>query len=307
MPKPVDTLLVYARPSIAFKMEALRKLMTEAAALSLDLWWHSSLREILAEGFSDLKPRFFDPEQPCPDSIQVNKEQALVLTLGGDGTLLDAVQFAVEWGLPVFGFHLGRLGFLSSAGGPEDFATALSAIHRGEIEIERRSLVECRYPKEGIGADEPLGFAFALNEIALQRQGGGLLRLTCDVDGDILNHYQADGLLISTPTGSTAYSMSCGGPIILPQSRVFLITPVAGHQLGIRPVILPDTCILRLTTPLEGAACNLMMDGKFLDWRGHGALEIRRYDKNLALARLKGYSDFQPLKTKLLWGLDLRG
>lgn len=307
MPKPVDTLLVYARPSIAFKMEAVRKLMTEAEALSLDLWWHSSLREILAEGFPDCKPLFFDPEQPCPASIQGKVDQALVLTLGGDGTLLDAVQFAVEWGLPVFGFHLGRLGFLSSAGGPEDFGAALTAIRQGEISIERRSLVECRYPKGGIDADEQRGFAFALNEIALQRQGGGLMRLTCDVDGDILNHYQADGLLISTPTGSTAYSMSCGGPIILPQSRVFLITPVAGHQLGIRPVILPDTCILRLTTPLEGGACNLMMDGKTLDWKGHGALEIRRYEKNLALARLKGYSDFQPLKTKLLWGLDLRG
>jgi len=307
MTKPVDTLLVYARPSIALKMEAVRKLMTEAAALSLDLWWHSSLREIIAEGFPDLKPRFFDPEQPCPAPIQGKMEEALVLTLGGDGTLLDAIQFAVEWGLPVFGFHLGRLGFLSSAGGQEDFGAALTAIRQGAISIERRSLVECRYPKAGIGVDEPRGFAFALNEIALQRQGGGLMRLTCDVDGHILNHYQADGLLISTPTGSTAYSMSCGGPIILPQSRVFLITPVAGHQLGIRPVILPDTCILRLTTPLEGSACNLMMDGKTLDWKGQGSLEIRLHEKNLALARLHGYSDFQPLKTKLLWGLDLRG
>lgn len=321
MPKPLNTLLVYARPSIALKLEGLQKLLAAAEGLPVDLWWHSSLSEILTEVFPDLIPQFFDSENPCPEPIKSKKDQALVLTLGGDGTLLDGVQFAVEWNLPVFGFHLGRLGFLSSAGGTEDFPMALSAILNGDIEIEKRSLVACRYPKapERQGPIDPKssnnlhsstessGFAFALNEIALHRQGAGLMCITCYVDGEILNHYQADGLLISTPTGSTAYSMSCGGPIILPRSRVLLITPVAGHQLGIRPILLPDNCKLQLTTALEGGHCQLMLDGKTLDWNGYGVLEVHRYDKTLALARLNGFSDFQPLKNKLLWGLDMRG
>lgn len=324
MPKPLNTLLVYARPSIAHKVEAIRQLLTAVQGLPVDLWWHSSLDEILSQSFPGMMPQFFNSKNSCPPSIQSKKDQALVLTLGGDGTLLDGVQFAVEWDLPVFGFHLGRLGFLSSAGGPEDFEMAISAILHGEIEIEHRSLVACRYPlavepsSDDSGPDErgvlevsvstpSTGFAFALNEIALHRHGGGLMRISCHVDGEILNHYQADGLLVSTPTGSTAYSMSCGGPIILPRSEVFLITPVAGHQLGIRPVILPDHCKLRWTTAPEGGLCQMMVDGKTLDWKGNGVLEIQRYHKTLALARLKGYSDFHPLKTKLLWGLDLRG
>lgn len=319
MSKPLNTLLVYARPSIALKTEALNQLLVASEGLPVDLWWHRSLEGILKDFFPGLVPQFFDPGQPCPKHIQSRVGQALVLTLGGDGTLLDGVQFAVEWDLPVFGFHLGRLGFLSSAGGTEDFAMALSAILRGDIELEHRSLVACRYPVAyGPGQSEPgqsasadlkesMGLAFALNEIALHRHGGGLMRISCHVDGEILNHYQADGLLVSTPTGSTAYSMSCGGPIILPHSQVFLITPVAGHQLGIRPVILPDHCKLQWTTAPEGGRCQMMVDGKTLEWKGYGAIEIERYHKTLVLARLIGYSDFQPLKTKLLWGLDLRG
>jgi NAD+ kinase len=329
MPKPLNTLLVYARPSIARKPEALKQLIASAQGFPVDLWWHCSFAGILKEFFPGQLLQFFDPEQPCPEPIQRKKAQALVLTLGGDGTLLDGVQFAVGWDFPVFGFHLGRLGFLSSAGGAEDFAMALSAILDGDIELEHRSLVECRYPAVSdsenpdieksesgqsgpgqFGAEgsiESAGFAFALNEIVLHRQGGGLMRITCRVDGEILNHYQADGLLVSTPTGSTAYSMSCGGPIVLPRSGVLLITPVAGHQLGIRPVILPDHCKLQLTTVPEGGRCQLMADGKMIDWRGYGDIEIQRYHKTLALARLKGFSDFHSLKTKLMWGLDMRG
>jgi NAD+ kinase len=312
MTNPIHTLLVYARPSIALKPQGIHKLLDAVESLPVDLWWHSSLRAILSELCPQRQLRYFDSENVSPVP---NEDRALVLTLGGDGTLLDGVQFAVNWDLPVFGFHLGRLGFLSSAGGTEDFTMALHAILQGDIEIEQRSLVECRYPlarqdREHLEVQSPneaFGSAFALNEIALHRQGTGLMRITCHVDGEILNHYQADGLLISTPTGSTAYSMSCGGPIILPRSRVLLITPVAGHQLGIRPVILPDTCILELNATLQGDHCQLMLDGKTVEWGGYGSLEVRRYHKNLSLARLKGYSDFQPLKSKLLWGLDLRG
>ncbi len=303
MKKRWDTLLIYARPSIALKLDGLERLVVASKGLPVKLLWHESLREALKGfEFGDV-PLFFDSNEPCPEFIQKRKENALVLTLGGDGTLLDGIQFAVEWDLPVFGFHFGRLGFLSSAGGTDDFSAVLTAMLNGQLEIESRSLVACKYPIPNSGT----GLGFALNEMALHRQGTGIMRITCLVNEEVLNNYQADGLLVSTPTGSTAYSMSCGGPIVLPQSKVFLITPVAGHQLGIRPVLLPDDCRLQLKIAAEGGAAQLMLDGKPIHWAGIGTVEINLHVKVLALARLKGFSDLHNLRTKLLWGLDVRG
>jgi len=303
MKKFWDTLLIYARPSITLKLDGLERLVFASKGLPVRLLWHQSLSEALNGLELDVDPQFFDSNEPCPEFIQKRKENTLVLTLGGDGTLLDGIQFAVEWDLPVFGFHFGRLGFLSSAGGTVDFSAVLTAMLNGQLEIENRSLVACKFPLPMKGT----GMGFALNEMALHRQGAGIMRITCLVNEELLNNYQADGLLVSTPTGSTAYSMSCGGPIVLPQSKVFLITPVAGHQLGIRPVLLPDTSRLQLITAAEGGGAQLMLDGKPIQWAGYGTLEIYRHEKVLALARLKGFSDLHNLRAKLLWGLDVRG
>ena len=230
---------------------------------------------------------------------------AMVLVLGGDGTMLDTVPLAVGTQLPVFGFHFGRLGFLSSAGGTEDIPRALEAIRNGEVLLEERSLLECKYPK-GPGQS---GLVYALNEVALHRMGAGLMRVACTLDGELLNRYQADGLLVATPTGSTAYSMSCGGPIVLPQSKVWTITPVAGHQLGIRPVVVDQSVRITLRTETEsnGGPARLMVDGKVLDWAEQGQIDLGLSSRPLRLARFKDFSHLDNLKTKLLWGLDPRG
>ncbi|MFM7589862.1 MAG: NAD(+)/NADH kinase, partial [Bacteroidota bacterium] len=202
MKKFWDTLLIYARPSIALKLDGLERLVVASKGLPVRLLWHQSLSEALNGLELDVDPQFFDSNEPCPEFIQMRKENTLVLTLGGDGTLLDGIQFAVEWDLPVFGFHFGRLGFLSSAGGTVDFSAVLTAMLNGQLEIESRSLVACKFPLPM----KETGMSFALNEMALHRQGAGIMRITCLVNEELLNNYQADGLLVSTPTGSTAYS-----------------------------------------------------------------------------------------------------
>ena len=232
-------LLVYARPSIKHQLAGLRALRDAASLKGLALCWHRSLEPLVREELNIESPDFFGQAGSGPDVWGVEESStlagaAMVLVLGGDGTMLDTVPLAVGTQLPVFGFHFGRLGFLSSAGGTEDIPRALEAIRNGEVLLEERSLLECKYPK-GPGQS---GLVYALNEVALHRMGAGLMRVACTLDGELLNRYQADGLLVATPTGSTAYSMSCGGPIVLPQSKVWTITPVAGHQLGMGKALI---------------------------------------------------------------------
>lgn len=303
-------LLVYARPSIKHQLAGLRALRDAASLKGLALCWHRSLEPLVREELNIESPDFFGQAGSGPDVWGVEESStlagaAMVLVLGGDGTMLDTVPLAVGTQLPVFGFHFGRLGFLSSAGGTEDIPRALEAIRNGEVLLEERSLLECKYPK---GPDQ-LGLIYALNEVALHRMGPGLMRVACTLDGELLNRYQADGLLVATPTGSTAYSMSCGGPIVLPQSKVWTITPVAGHQLGIRPVVVDQNVRITLQTEAEsnGGPARLMVDGKVLDWAEQGKIDLGLSLRPLRLARFKGFSHLDNLKTKLLWGLDPRG
>jgi NAD+ kinase len=303
-------ILVYGRPSVVQNRHALAQLIHTAEALDLELEWHPTLRGAVEEAGMQLPDPFLSgnrlhqgPGKPMgeePDTV--SESCGLVLALGGDGTLLDAVQIAVPRGLPVFGFHFGRLGFLSSAGGVEDFEVALRAIRSGNLILESRSLLHCIFESESGEPEEIV----ALNEVGLQRQGAGLMGISCRVNGELLNHYQADGLLVSTPTGSTAYSMSCGGPIVLPQSQVWLVTPVAGHQLGIRPVLVPDRSEVVLEVDSNEEEGVLYADGKRLNWSGQGPVVLSRAGVELHLARLGGFSHFQNLKSKLHWGRDAR-
>jgi NAD+ kinase len=302
-------LLVYARPSIQHQLAGLRALHEAALSRGLSLRWHSSLEPWVRQEFDSSAPAFFDPSDLCSPFIEEKTSGpgggAMILVLGGDGTMLDTVPWAVAANLPIFGFHFGRLGFLSSAGGIEDIPRALDAIQNGELVLEERSLLECQYPMN----HSTTGTALALNEVALHRTGAGLMRVACTLDGELLNRYQADGLLVATPTGSTAYSMSCGGPIVLPSSKVWTITPVAGHQLGIRPVVVDQNVqiTLQVESEISLGPAQLMVDGKVLDWLGAGILRLRSAPKPLRLARFKGFSHLDNLKTKLLWGLDPRG
>ena len=213
----------------------------------------------------------------------------LVLSVGGDGTLLSAVHLLGDSGIPVLGVNYGHLGFLTTVGQevePEAFVEDLLA---GRYTIEERTLLHC-----------PLGTA--LNEITLRRETAALLRISLYVDDQFVATYEGDGVIVATPTGSTAYNLSCGGPILTPDSGCFVVTPIGAHNLTLRPMIVPDSARLRLES--HGGSYSLGIDSQSL--QGTTPITLGRAPYTVRLARMHNQSFFTAMHEKLAWGTELR-
>ena len=219
-----------------------------------------------------------------------------VLSFGGDGTLLNTVQDVGDAGIPILGVNIGRLGFLT--GVEADRAqSAVEALERGEFDVEERSTLEADCGT----AVPPL---LALNEILVTRTDSAqMISIEVDVDGVFLNHYWADGLIVSTATGSTAYSLSVGGPIIVPGSGVIVVTPVAPHMLTMRPIVLPDSTVLTITVKTIDAAITVAADGNGRTVTdSQTSVIIRPGTRAVRLIKLAGWDYFDTLRRKLSWG-----
>ena len=224
-----------------------------------------------------------------------------VISLGGDGTILDSVLFIQDKGIPVVGLNLGRLGFLSSVPNTE-FESALNSILERKYSIEKRTLLSVEKPsiwknKEGI----------ALNEVTiLKKDSSSMIQIKTFIDGEFFNTYWADGLIISTPTGSTGYSMSCGGPIIMPESDSFVLTPIAPHNLNVRPVIIPNRAEIRLSVESRHRSFLLSLDSRSYVLRVGEEIVIKKAGFEINLIKLHQMSHIHTLRNKLLWGVDKR-
>lgn len=223
------------------------------------------------------------------------------ITLGGDGTILSALTFVRDSLVPVLGINLGRLGFLASTE-KRLIADAIYSLTQGIYEIESRSLVQldCNFP---IFGETPFG----LNDFSiLKRDNSSMITIHTYINGDFLNSYWADGLIISTPTGSTGYSLSCGGPILFPQAKNLVITPVAPHNLNVRPIVLPDDAILSFE--VEGRTDNFLctLDSRYEVITSDYQLAIRKCDFPIHLIQLEPSSFLKTMHDKLNWGLDQR-
>ena len=223
------------------------------------------------------------------------------ISFGGDGTMLDAVTFIGNSGIPALGVNLGRLGFLADV--PEDeFALALSSLHMGSYSIDPRSLIH-------LDASEPLfgEHPFGLNEFTIHRKDTSqMIKIHTFLNGEFLNTYWADGLIVSTPTGSTGYSLSCNGPLVFPQSNNFIITPVSPHNLNIRPIIVPDDTVVSFE--VEGRTDNFLvtLDSRVETITKEVQLAVNREKFNFNLVRLDEHNFLKTIRKKLLWGLDSR-
>ncbi len=229
------------------------------------------------------------------------KDVDLVLSLGGDGTLLDSVAMVGRAGIPVLGINLGRLGFLSSV--PlEGTDSALGAIATGRYTLEERSVLQVE------GAGDLLGERnFALNEVSLhKRDSSSMITVHATVGDRFLNTYWADGLIVSTPTGSTAYSLSCGGPLLDPRCDALVITPIAPHNLNVRPFVVPDHHPIRLIAEARGGKYLLNLDSRGVTMEASTELTITRAPFTVKLVHLEGHDFMSTLRTKLTWGLDVR-
>lgn len=224
-----------------------------------------------------------------------------VIVLGGDGTMLNAVTLVRDAGVPMLGINLGRLGFLASID-KHHIEESVRKLTRGLYTINERAMLYLESAPQLFG-DIP----FALNDCTLlKRDTSSMITIHAFLNGDYLNSYWADGIIIATPTGSTAYSLSCGGPIVLPNSGNFVITPVAPHNLNLRPIVLSDQSVISFE--IEGRAENFIctLDSRFELISAHHQLAVRRNDFNIKLVQLQDHTFLQTLREKLTWGTDVR-
>ena len=228
-----------------------------------------------------------------------SREVELAAVIGGDGTMLHALALLGDFEKPVAGINVGTLGFLTTCK-DDELGMFAAAVAEGRYSTSVRTLLEATVCRAG----RPAEFFTALNEITLARgDTGRLVSLTAKVNGELLNHYRADGLIVATPTGSTAYSLSAGGPLIAPGAGVFLITPICPHSLSQRALVLSDSCVVALSS--EDRECGPMIftvDGRDSVRIGPGdCVEVRKSARSFHLLRLEGSSFYEALRQKLGW------
>lgn len=232
--------------------------------------------------------------------FELEKDTDLMFSIGGDGTILDAITFVRDAGIPIVGINTGNLGFLASIA-KNEIDNALDAIYAKDYTIEERSLLKLVSPGDIFN-----DFSYGLNEIAVQKNDSAMIKIHVYIDGEFLNTYWSDGIIISTPTGSTAYSLSVGGPIVTPDSGNFIISPISPHNLTVRPIVLPDNIKLQLR--LESRAVNYItsVDHRSVVMKNTKELTIEKADFKIKLLKLNNSSFYKTLRNKLMWGADKR-
>jgi NAD+ kinase len=235
------------------------------------------------------------------DHPQLCNNTDVLISLGGDGTLLDTLALVRDSGVPVIGINFGRLGFLASIN-KNEIKNAIEAIMNKEYSLDQRTLLNLE-SKHNLFGDEN----FALNDITIHRRDNtAMMIIHAYMNDEFINSYWADGLIIATPTGSTAYSLSCGGPIIFPSAQNFVITPIAPHNLNVRPVIIPDDVSLRFEVEARSTKFLVSCDSRTATVDRSVKITISKASFHVNLIRLNNESYLTTLRNKLLWGIDTR-
>ena len=241
------------------------------------------------------------------------------ISMGGDGTLLKTASLVRQKQTPILGVNMGRLGFLADVSA-KDFPSTIDALYRGEYLVEDRALIEVESDGEAAFSSAegiPGGCNCALNDVAiLKRDTASMISIRASINsaerraqgqsGEYLITYQADGLVVSTPTGSTAYSLSNGGPIIVPRTGVLLMTAVAPHSLNVRPIVIPDTAEIELTVTSRSHTFLVAIDGCSYKMPEGTTLRLRRAPYVVNVVKRPGTSYFSTLREKMMWGADVR-
>lgn len=263
---------------------------------SLQLVFHKPFYERIAQHLQLAgNPRLF------VDAGDLPKNTDMLFSLGGDGTLLDTVAFVGASNIPLIGINLGRLGFLAAIS-EQDAEAAISSLVRGSYTVEQRTLLH-------LDASIPMfdGKPFALNEFTINRKdSSSMIKIHTYLNGEFLNTYWADGLIVATPTGSTGYSLSCGGPVVFPQTSSFVITPVASHNLNTRSIVVPDDTVISFE--VEGRADQFLctLDSRTEAINNHVQLAVKKEKFTISLVRPDEHNFLRTIREKLYWGIDSR-
>lgn len=228
-------------------------------------------------------------------------EADMAISIGGDGTFLKTANRVGRKGIPILGINTGRLGFLADIA-PREIATTINDIYNSHYQVEERSVLHLECDDKRLQARP-----YALNEIAiLKRDSSSMITIHASINDDYLTTYQADGLIIATPTGSTAYSLSVGGPIIVPQSNTIAITPVAPHSLNVRPIVIRDDWKIRLDVESRNHSFLVAVDGRSESCKESNSLTIQKADYSIKVVKRFGQDFFSTLRNKMMWGADGR-
>jgi len=241
----------------------------------------------------------------CKNSLTFSSKKDLaeqkvefLFTFGGDGTILGALTLVQDLEIPIIGVNTGRLGFLANFNKSKVFSK-LDGILNGEMEVIQRSIIQVK----GLDID----FPFALNEVDISRnETTSMITVRSYINEEFLNVFWGDGLIVSTPTGSTAYSLSCGGPIISPENKNFVITPISPHNLNVRPIVLNDNVKIRLKVDSRVPQFTMSLDSRLYHVDISNEIYLEKANFTLSLVQPNNISFFETLRKKLLWGNDKR-
>jgi NAD+ kinase len=224
----------------------------------------------------------------------------LMVSIGGDGTFLESIPYVIPGQIPIIGINSGRLGFLANIS-KENITHAFQAIIDGDYCFEYRSLLCFKEPENLFGE-----MNFALNDITIHKSNSSLITIDTYINDEFLNTYWTDGLIISTPTGSTAYSLSVGGPVVVPGSGNLIIAPISSHNLTVRPLIIPDSNVISLRVYSRSGTYAITADNRTLQVSSNEIFRIARSDYKLKMLKLPTTSFYATLRDKLKWGEDVR-
>ncbi|HBF87801.1 MAG TPA: NAD kinase [Bacteroidales bacterium] len=233
---------------------------------------------------------------------EIYKKIDFLFSIGGDGTFLDAVTQVKDSGVPIIGINAGRLGFLATISEINEFEEVIKSITEKSYEIEKRTLLEIK-----TSANVFNNFNFALNEVTIHKHDtSSMITIHSYINDEYLNSYWADGLIISTPTGSTAYSLSVGGPIVVPNSENFIITPLAPHSMTVRPIVINDKNKIKLKVESRNNSFLVSLDHRAEILDNSVEIEIKKADFKINTIKLANQSFYKTIRNKLMWGIDKR-
>lgn len=270
----------------------IQKLEANNVALTIEQHFHDFLLDHVR--FENSISLFEKPQE-------LRDQADILLSIGGDGTLLNTITLIRDSGIPVLGINTGRLGFISSIS-TDQIDSAVTHLIKGNYSIQERALLQLETDNKLFGDTN-----FALNEVTiLKKDTSSMIRIHAFLDDEFLNSYWADGLIISTPTGSTGYSLSCGGPIVVPGTDNFIISPIAPHNLNVRPVIVCDDNVIKLKVEDRDELALVALDSRSRAIDPSLELTIRKADFKIKLIKLRDQSFISTIREKLMWGKDKR-
>lgn len=290
-------LLLFSRRGVVHAADELRRTFAAIARYGFDFVVNKEFAETIRSlGVAQIPA---EKEYGCNTCPPVG-DGAVMVCYGGDGTLLDGVRLLGGAPVPVVGINAGHMGFLTG-GRKEAIEELFAEIARGTLRIEQRTMLRVEGAVEGM----PQG-ALAVNEAAVQRSGAGMISVECRVDDQQVATYYGDGVIVSTPTGSTAYSLSAGGPVVAPGCRCLVISPLAPHNLTMRPVVVPDTSGVTLRVRTRRSAVTLSLDNTAYDVDDDTEIKVSLSEKRIFLGQAHNISFYDTLRDKMMWGVDIR-